>query len=95
VSEGISTNGKLGSSKGPSGSEAPNQDPNQKEIVVDQETDAGEGIKALNQAVQQGWRLVRISLPGRGGEPGSNSRPVHRFVAILEKENPQSLFDFG
>jgi hypothetical protein len=95
VSEGISTNGKSGSSTEPSGSQTPNQDPNQKEIVVDQETDAGAGIKALNQAVQQGWRLVRISLPGRGGEPVSSSRPVHRFVAILEKENPQSLFDFG
>lgn len=86
-----SNNGTLGSSAGPTES----QDPNHKQIVVDQEKDAGEGIEALNRAVQQGWRLVRISLPSRGRKPVSNSRPMHRFVAILEKENPQSLFDFG
>jgi len=72
-----------------------NPGPTRKRIVVDQEGDAGAGIDALNQAVGQGWRLVRISLARLDGEQAATPRAAHRFVATLEQERPQSLFDFG
>jgi hypothetical protein len=68
---------------------------NQKRIVVDQQGSGGEGIDALNRAVGQGWRLVRISLARPDGEQAATARDAHRFVATLEQERPQSLFDFG
>jgi hypothetical protein len=69
--------------------------PTRKRIVVDQEGDDGAGIDALNQAVGQGWRLVRISPARPDGEQATTSQTVYRFVATLEQERPQSLFDFG
>jgi hypothetical protein len=70
-------------------------DPKQKEIVVDQGGDRGHGIDALNQAVGQGWRLVRISMDRPDDEKADTPEAAHRFVAILEQDRPQSLFDFG
>lgn len=67
--------------------------PTQKRIVVDHGP-TGEGIDELNRAVGQGWRLVRISLARTDGQEVSSEREPHRFVATLEQENPQSLFDF-
>ncbi len=69
--------------------------PEQKQIVVDQRGEKGEGIDALNQAVGQGWRLVRICLARPDGEQSATPRAANRFVAILEQDHPQSLFDFG
>ena len=66
--------------------------PERREIVVDQR--AGRGLDALNEAVAQGWRLIRISL-AQADAPGDGERAAERFVAILEPDNPQSLFDFG
>jgi len=91
MSEDVPTNGESGAAASPGESEGPNQ----KQVVVDQKEDAGTGIDELNQAVEQGWRLVRISLARPDGEQVATAREAHRFVAILEQENPQSLFDFG
>jgi len=72
-----------------------NTGPARKQILVDQQKDAGAGLDALNQAVGQGWRLVRISLARPNGEQAATPQAAHRFVAILEQDRPQSLFDFG
>ena len=67
-----------------------------KQIVLDQRPDnTNTGLEALNRAVGQGWRLVRISLLRSNGEQGTASREAPRLVAVLEEERPQSLFDFG
>jgi hypothetical protein len=76
-------------------SEDEEDDHTRKRIVVDQNGDAGAGIDALNQAVGQGWRLVRISLARPDGEQAASPQAAHRFVATLEQDEPQSLFDFG
>lgn len=68
--------------------------PTQKRIVVDQTGPEGEGIDALNRAVGQGWRLVHLSLARPDGKQAPSEWEAHRFVATLEQENPQSLFDF-
>jgi hypothetical protein len=87
-----------GASPGASSPEAPPGEdgrsggPERREIVVDQR--AGRGLDALNEAVAQGWRLIRISLAQADG-PADGQRAAERFVAILEPDNPQSLFDFG
>jgi hypothetical protein len=73
----------------------PDPGPTRKQILVDQQGDAGAGLDALNQAVGQGWRLVRINLARPDGEQAPPSRAARRFVAILEQDRPQSLFDFG
>ncbi len=66
-----------------------------KQIVVDQRRDEAEGIDALNRAVGEGWRLVRLSLDRPDGEQAVSREAAQRFVAILEQEQPRSLFDFG
>ncbi len=88
-SEEVRSNGASHADVGSSACESPNQ----KQIVIDQQKDAGTGVEALNRALEQGWRLVRISLPN--GEQRASAREAHRFVAVLHKEDPQSLFDFG
>lgn len=67
--------------------------PERKEIVVDQEEQRG--LTELNEAVGQGWRLVQISLDRPSGQQAASRREAKRFVAVLEQEGPQSLFDFG
>jgi len=90
MSEETHTNGEAPSS------ETENETgPERKQIVVDQRRNADRGLDALNEAVGQGWRLVRISLARPNGEQAATSREAHRFVATLEQDNPQSLFDFG
>lgn len=69
--------------------------PKRKEIVVDQQADDANGLDELNDAVGEGWRLVQISLAQPDGEQASSRRAAERFVAILEQDSPQSLFDFG
>ena len=91
ATEEVPANGKADSSTEAS----ENKDATQKQIVVDQHQEAGAGTDEINRAVEQGWRLVRISLPSTGREQAATTRKAHRFVAILEKEEPQSLFDFG
>lgn len=66
--------------------------PDRREIVVDQR--AGDGLDALNEAVEQGWRLARITLASADA-PSATPQGVKRFVAVLEEDGPQSLFDFG
>jgi hypothetical protein len=66
-----------------------------KQIVVDQRGDNAEGIDALNRAVGEGWRLVRLSLDRPDGEQAVSRKAAQRFVATLEQEQPRSLFDFG
>ncbi len=73
--------------------EAP-QTPERKEIVVEGERDDS-SLNELNEAVGQGWRLVRISLARPNGQQAASRREAKRFVAILEQDRPQSLFDFG
>jgi hypothetical protein len=82
-------------SNGKAASHGNEDESNQKQIVVDQGGTAGGGIEALNRAVGDGWRLVRISLARPDGEQAATARDAHRFVATLEQERPQSLFDFG
>lgn len=94
MSDQPNTNGTATSTNGAESSESETSNPNRKKIVVDQQGDAGAGIDALNQAVGQGWRLVRICLDGSEGEQARTPRAAHRFVAILEQDRPQSLFDF-
>ena len=67
----------------------------QKEIVVDPRRDDADGLDVLNRAVGNGWQLVRLSLDRPDGEQAASRRAAHRFVAVLEKERAQSLFDFG
>lgn len=76
-------------------SAAENTRPEQKQIVVDQRDDGANGLQALNHAVDQGWRLVRLSLARPNGEQAASSQEAHRFLAVLEQDNPESLFDFG
>lgn len=68
--------------------------PKRKQIVVDPRDGEGNGIDALNRAVGQGWRLVSLSLRRPDGEQASTQQ-AHQFVATIEEDNPQSLFDFG
>jgi len=67
-----------------------------KKIVVDQRAGHGQDLDELNRAVKQGWEVVRLSYQrpdeatsgaGKGGQ--------RQFVAVLEQDGPQSLFDFG
>jgi hypothetical protein len=76
----------------PTDSPGPSGASERREIVVDQRAD--QGLDALNEAVAQGWRLIRISLAQADG-PAEGGRAADRFVAILEPDGPQSLFDFG
>ena len=94
MSDQPNTNGTATSPNGAGPSESEPSDPSRKEIVVDQQGDSGAGIDALNQAVGEGWRLVRICLARPDGEQARTPRAAHRFVAILEQDRPQSLFDF-
>lgn len=66
-----------------------------KQIVVDQRREEADGIDALNRAVGEGWRLVHLSLDRPDGEQAVSRAAAQRFVAILEQEQPRSLFDFG
>ena len=75
--------------------EARETGPNRKEIVVDQSADDRRGLDALNEAISQGWKMVRLSVSEPGDESGAAARGGHRFVVVLEQEGPQSLFDFG
>lgn len=67
--------------------------PERKQIVVDQE--GQRGLTELNEAVGQGWRLVQISLDHSRDQQATSGRGAKRFIAVLEQESPQSLFDFG
>jgi hypothetical protein len=69
--------------------------PEQKDILVDQRDGTGDGLETLNEALGEGWKLVRISLAQPDGEQAVSRREAHRFVATLEQERPPSLFDFG
>jgi hypothetical protein len=69
--------------------------PDQKDILVDQRDGATTGLETLNDALGEGWKLVRISLAQPDGEQAASRREAHRFVATLEQERPPSLFDFG
>lgn len=88
-SEGERANGTTSSS------DPDRNDACRKQIVVDQRRDEAKGIDALNQAVGEGWRLVRLSLDRPTGEQFATRKAAHRFVAVLEQEQPRSLFDFG
>ena len=89
MSEEKRTNGEADARSEKGGTEA-----GRKQIVVDQRGNEAEGIEALNRAVEQGWRLVGISRDRPDGEQATEKRRIHRFVATLEQERPQSLFDF-
>ena len=65
-----------------------------KEILVEQGS-SKEGIQQINEAIGEGWKLVRISLGQPDGEQASSQREARRFVATLEQDSPQSLFEFG
>ena len=78
----------------PSPSTADQNDACRKQIVVDQRRGESEGMDALNRAVGDGWRLVRLSLDRLNGEQAASRTVSHQFVAILEQEEPRSLFDF-
>ena len=67
--------------------------PERKTIVVDSEEQ--QGLTELNEAVGQGWRLIQISLDRPSGQQAASRKEAERFVAVLEQESPQSLFDFG
>lgn len=69
--------------------------PEQMDILVDQQDGSGDGLETLNDALGEGWKLVRISLAQPDGEQAASRQAAHRFVATLEQERPPSLFDFG
>lgn len=92
---GEQTNGRSSSTDGDSTEQQRGAQPERKEIVVEGETSEGQGLEELNEAVGQGWRLVRISLARPNGQQAASRLEAERFVAILEQESPQSLFDFG
>jgi hypothetical protein len=68
--------------------------PPKKEILIEQGS-SEEGIQQINEAIGEGWKLVRISLGQPDGEQASTQREARRFVATLEQDSPQSLFEFG
>lgn len=72
-----------------------NAEPERKEIVVVQRGESQKGLAELNDAVGKGWRLVQLALAQPDGERTSARTKAQRFVAILEQDSPQSLFDFG
>lgn len=69
--------------------------PDRKDILVDQRDGSGNGLETLNDALGEGWKLVRISLAQPDGEQAASRQEALRFVATLEQERPPSLFDFG
>ena len=74
-------------------SEAPEEETSeQKEIVIDSDKANSENLDAVNEAVQQGWRLKKIDLDL---SPPLSSSSDARVVVFLERESPQSLFEFG
>lgn len=95
VSNGQKNEKPESSADGASDSEsASSTPPERKEVIVEGERD-DQGLSELNEAVGQGWRLVRISMARPSGQQASSRREAKRFVAVLEQESPQSLFDFG
>jgi len=67
-----------------------------KKIVVDQRAGHGQDLDELNRAVKQGWEVVRLSYQRPGTTTGGAGTEGRRqFVAVLEQDGPQSLFDFG
>jgi hypothetical protein len=82
-----------GGAQDSSGDPGQRDGPERKRIVVDSEEQ--QGLAELNDAVGQGWRLVQISLDRPSGQQAASRSEAERFVAVLEQENPQSLFDFG
>ena len=78
-----------------SGSQKSDSGPAQKTVIVDQSGDQTDGLDELNEAVGEGWRLVRITLSRSDQNGSERTDRAEKFVAVLEQEGPQSLFDFG
>lgn len=89
MSEASESEAHAGADRSPEGR------PGQKTIVVDQHAADGDGLEELNEALGRGWQLVQLSLAGPDGPQASSRRPAARFEAVLERDGPQSLFDFG
>lgn len=71
-------------------------EPRRRKVVVESRTGQNQDLDELNRAVKQGWTVVRLSLRWPSEASGRTSEPGRRrFVAVLEREGPQSLFDFG
>lgn len=51
--------------------------------------EASRGIRTLNDACNDGWRIVRIRLSDSDGRHASN------VIVTIERDIPPSLFDFG
>lgn len=64
--------------------------PEQKTVVVRQEASNTDGLDALNKAVQRGWRIDDLDL-----KSGRDEATTDRIVVTLERNGPQSLFEFG
>lgn len=51
--------------------------------------EASRGIRTLNDACNDGWRIVRIRLSDPDG------RHASKVIVTIERDIPPSLFDFG
>jgi len=51
-------------------------------------SEASRGIRTLNDACSDGWRIVRIRLSDPDGRPA-------KVIVTIERDIPPSLFDFG
>jgi hypothetical protein len=60
-----------------------------KSVLVDPETGAVQGLASLNEAVQNGWQIIDLDY----SRDGPSRDDVVTFV--LQRENPQSLFEFS
>jgi hypothetical protein len=87
MDDGASPNGRADSER--------DAGPERKQIRVEQGAENGEGIDALNRALGQGWRLVRLSLARPDGQQAASAQEAQQLLATLEQDHPQSLFDFG
>jgi len=66
-----------------------------KEIVVDQRDGSTRGLHLLNEAVADDWRLTQVIAIDVESHADGDQTHVSRFVAVLERRKPRSLFGFG
>lgn len=65
---------------------------NRRSVVLDLSTGGANALEEVNEAVSQDWRITEIAPNAQTGPPGADDR---RLVVVLEREGPNSLFEFG
>jgi hypothetical protein len=64
-----------------------------REVTLHQRDDGTEGLDALNEAVEDGWRLSHIDVDDRVNSAAGDVET--QLTVLLERNTPRSLFDFG